>query len=195
MSMQTVKRICKWAHCHKLEELLNATHSWPKTPEQGWIISKRERKINVPERLIALDCEMLDCEGCEAQIVKIFVVDRNCDILIDELVLPDKKVVDYLTHITGGKAEDLEGVSLTREAVQAVLRYDFRVEGKPQNCLDDAIVPMRLVLHRLEHGLEGYDITQSKRVVSISYLSRGLDNWVFVIVNWIRFVARTGLCS
>ncbi len=38
------------------------------------------------------------------------------------------------------------------------------MEGKPQNCLDDAIVPMRLVLHRLEHGLEGYDITQSKRV-------------------------------
>jgi hypothetical protein len=46
----------------------------------------------------------------------------------------------------------------------AVLQYDFRVEGKPCNCLDDAIVPMRLVLHRLEHGLEGYDITQSKRV-------------------------------
>ena len=33
------------------------------------------------------------------------------------------------------------------------------------------------------------------QVVSISYLSHGLDNWVFVIVNWIRFVARTGLCS
>jgi hypothetical protein len=33
------------------------------------------------------------------------------------------------------------------------------------------------------------------QVVSISYLSHGLDNWVFVIVNWIQFVARTGLCS
>jgi hypothetical protein len=32
--VQTVKRIRKWAHCHKLEELLNATHPWPKTPEQ-----------------------------------------------------------------------------------------------------------------------------------------------------------------
>jgi len=242
--IQTVKRIRKWAHSHKLEELLNATQPWPKTPEQelvelsqahirfpcsytfpsyqkGWIISKRERKINVPERIISLDCEMVDCEGGEAQIVKICAVDRNCDILIDELVLPNKKVVDYLTHITGVKAEDLEGVSLTQEAVQrmvkkilspgtilvghsldhdlsvlkidhqrvidtafifqprtwasthlpslvnlckAVLRYDFREEGKPHNCLDDAIVPMRLVLHRLEHGLEEYDITQSKRV-------------------------------
>ncbi|CAM6032761.1 unnamed protein product [Sphagnum compactum] len=242
--IDVIKRIRKWAHCHKLEELLNATQPWPKTPEQelveltqahirfpssytfpsyqkGWIISKRERKINVPERIISLDCEMVDCEGGEAQIVKICAVDRNCDILIDELVLPNKKVVDYLTHITGVKAEDLEGVSLTQEAVQrmvkkilspgtilvghsldhdlsvlkidhqrvidtafifqprtwalthlpslvnlckAVLQYDFREEGKPHNCLDDAIVPMRLVLHRLEHGLEEYDITQSKRV-------------------------------
>ncbi len=38
------------------------------------------------------------------------------------------------------------------------------MEGKPHNCLDDAIVLLHLVLHRLEHGLEGYDITQSKRV-------------------------------
>ncbi len=38
------------------------------------------------------------------------------------------------------------------------------MEGKPHNCLDDAIVPMCLVLHRLEHGLEGHDITRSKRV-------------------------------
>jgi RNA exonuclease 1 len=96
---------------------------------QGWIISKRERKINVPERFIALDCEMLDCEGREAQIVKIFAVDRICDILIDELVLPDKKVVDYLTHITGGKAEDLEGVSLTQEAVQVCCQHQFTTYG------------------------------------------------------------------
>ncbi|CAM6033323.1 unnamed protein product [Sphagnum compactum] len=177
----------KWAQCMENLKLLGETQPGPKCPEQelveltqahiqfpcsytfpsyqkGWIISKRERKIDVPERLIARDCEMVDCEGGEAQIVKIFAVDRNCDILIDELVLPNKKVVDYLTHITGVKAEDLEGVSLTQEAVQAVLRYDFRVEGKPHNCLDDAIVPMRLVLHRLEHGLEESDITQSERV-------------------------------
>jgi len=60
---------------------------------------------------------MVDCEGGEAQIVKIFAVDPNCGILIDELVLPNKKVVDYLTQITAAKAEDL-GVSLTQEAVQ-----------------------------------------------------------------------------
>jgi hypothetical protein len=33
------------------------------------------------------------------------------------------------------------------------------------------------------------------QVVSISYLSHGLDNWVFVIVNCIWLAARTGLCS
>jgi len=33
------------------------------------------------------------------------------------------------------------------------------------------------------------------QVVSISYLSHGLDNWVFVIVNCVWLAARTGLCS
>jgi hypothetical protein len=50
-------------------------------------------------------------------------------ILIDELVLPSKKVVDYLTHITGVKAEDLEGVSLTQEAVQVCYQHQFRTYG------------------------------------------------------------------
>jgi hypothetical protein len=50
-------------------------------------------------------------------------------ILIDELVLPNKKVVDYLTHITGGKAEDLEGVSLTQEAVQVCCQPQFTIYG------------------------------------------------------------------
>jgi hypothetical protein len=44
------------------------------------MISKRERKIPVPQRLIGLDCEMVNCEGGEAQIVKIFAVDGNCDV-------------------------------------------------------------------------------------------------------------------
>lgn len=37
---------------------------------------------------------------------------------------------------------------------KAVLGYEFREDGKPHNCLDDAIIPMKIVLHTLEHGLE-----------------------------------------
>ena len=37
---------------------------------------------------------------------------------------------------------------------QAVLKYEFREDGKPHNCLDDAIIPMKIVLHTLEHGLK-----------------------------------------
>jgi hypothetical protein len=47
-------------------------------------------------------------------------------ILIDELVLPNKKVVDYLTQITAAKAEDL-GVSLTQEAVQVCCQPQFMI--------------------------------------------------------------------
>lgn len=38
---------------------------------------------------------------------------------------------------------------------KAVLGYEFREDGKPHDCLIDATIPMRIVLHRLEHGLKG----------------------------------------
>lgn len=34
-----------------------------------------------------------------------------------------------------------------------MLGYDLREEGKPHNCLDDAIAAMRLTLSKLERGL------------------------------------------
>lgn len=38
--------------------------------------------------------------------------------LIDELVLPSRKVEDFLTSITGVTAKNLEGVTLTQTAAQ-----------------------------------------------------------------------------
>jgi hypothetical protein len=87
---------------------------------------------------------LLDCARNELGSVRTFLVSKFA-------------VFFYVTFLCWSFSNSFGGK-------QAVLRYDFSVEGKPQNCLDDAIVPMRLVLHRLEHGLEGYDITQSKRV-------------------------------
>eukprot|EP00249_Psilotum_nudum_P013285 c24260_g1_i1 orf=264-1943(+) len=42
---------------------------------------------------------------------------------------------------------------------KAVLGHGFREDGKPHNCLDDAIIPMRIVHHKLKLGLnEALDI-------------------------------------
>jgi len=37
---------------------------------------------------------------------------------------------------------------------KAVLKYDFREEDKPHNCLDDAIIPMRIVQNWIQHGVD-----------------------------------------
>ncbi len=78
---------------------------------------------------------LLDCARNELGSVRTFLVSRFT-------------VFFYVTFLCWSFSNSFGGK-------QAVLWYDFRVEGKPHNCLDDAIVPMRLVLHRLEHGLEG----------------------------------------
>ena len=48
--------------------------------------------------------------------------------------------------------------------VQAVLGYKFRDEGAPHDCLTDAIIPMRIVLHVLEHRLKGRVVIQESEV-------------------------------
>ncbi len=70
MSMETVKRIRKWAHCHKLEELLNATHPWPKTPEQ---VCNWEWKVNwVYQWLYNVIWNDIDPEWCPSEISSMF---------------------------------------------------------------------------------------------------------------------------
>ena len=48
--------------------------------------------------------------------------------------------------------------------MQAVLGYRFRDEGAPHDCLTDAIIPMRIVLHVLEHRLKGRIVIQDTEV-------------------------------
>jgi hypothetical protein len=84
---------------------LNATHPWPKTPEQ--------ELVELTQAHIEFPCS--------------YTFPSYQKILIDELVLPNKKVLDYLTQITAAKAEDLEGVSLTQEAVQVCCQPQFMI--------------------------------------------------------------------
>ena len=41
--------------------------------------------------------------------------------LIDELVVPNGKVIDYVTNITGVSEKDLEGVTLTHVDAQVLV--------------------------------------------------------------------------
>lgn len=53
--------------------------------------------------------------------------------------------------------------------LQAVLKYDFREEDKPHNCLDDAIIPMRIVQYWIQHGVDTCSIPLPVKVSFFEY--------------------------
>eukprot|EP00252_Welwitschia_mirabilis_P006215 TRINITY_DN17016_c0_g1_i1.p1 TRINITY_DN17016_c0_g1~~TRINITY_DN17016_c0_g1_i1.p1 ORF type:complete len:502 (-),score=92.44 TRINITY_DN17016_c0_g1_i1:196-1701(-) len=199
------------------QELVRLTYQYPKfnrlysfpSYHEGWLVTKLG-KPEIEDKIISIDCEMVLCRDGTQEVVQVCAVDQNLATVLNTLVKPSKPVVDYLTHITGIKAADLEDVECTLKDVQeklkklltpntivvghslyhdlkvlqvdharvidtalifdiknrppgytpslvtlckAVLGWDFREEGKPHVCLDDAIVPMKLVLAKIEHGL------------------------------------------
>ncbi|XP_024530949.1 putative small RNA degrading nuclease 4 [Selaginella moellendorffii] len=227
---EMVKRLKRWRKRLAIIKLVEASDPWSKTPEQclvdrtyehplfftsyhfpsflpGWKCTKRgsSSDASYPERLLSLDCEMVMCEGYEQQVVQVCIVDRNNKTVLDTLVKPSKKVIDYITHIHGLEKKDIAQATCTQEEIQkevakllepgtilvghsvfydlkalkidhrrvidtsmlfrlkglamislqnlckAVLGYDFRETGT-HKCIDDAIVPMKLILHQLEHG-------------------------------------------
>ena len=46
---------------------------------------------------LAIDCEMCRVEGDEMALTRISIVGWDGELVIDELVKPDKPVIDYLT--------------------------------------------------------------------------------------------------
>jgi hypothetical protein len=53
--------------------------------------------------------------------------------------------------------------------LQAVLKYDFREEDKPHNCLDDAIIPMRIVHDWIQHGVDTCSLPPRVKVSFFEY--------------------------
>lgn len=49
---------------------------------------------------------------------------------------------------------------------QAILKYNFREDDKPHDCLEDAIVPMRLVHYRLEHDVSSLSLPFPRKEIN-----------------------------
>ncbi|KAK1419020.1 hypothetical protein QVD17_28176 [Tagetes erecta] len=187
-------------------------YSFP-SHEEGWVVTKNRKKLKESRSnaMVAVDCEMALCEDGTDALVRVCVVDRDLNVKLDELVKPDKVVVDYRTDITGVSAEDFEQVNLSLQDVQesmkkllsrgtilvghslnndlhalkvdhtrvidtslifkysdgshfkrtslsdlckTVLGYELRKDGDPHNCLEDARAAMKLVLAKIEGGVD-----------------------------------------
>ncbi|MFS8033267.1 putative exoribonuclease II [Helianthus anomalus] len=98
-------------------------YSFP-SHEEGWVLTKNRKKLKETRcnTMVAVDCEMVLCEDGTDALVRVCVVDRDLKVKLDELVKPDKVVVDYRTNITGVSAKDLEHVTCSLQDIQESMK-------------------------------------------------------------------------
>ncbi|RYR28809.1 hypothetical protein Ahy_B01g053000 isoform D [Arachis hypogaea] len=158
-------------------------YSFPSIDE-GWIIlNLRKKKIMKSTEMFAVDCEMVLCEDGTEALVKVCVVDHNLEVKLNELVKPEKEIVDYRTEITGVSSQDLEAVTCSLSDIQTVLGYEVRKDGAPHNCLDDARAAMKLFLARIKHGVDKDFPVQLQEPVSESEMAKLLLHKIPITVN------------
>ncbi|PFH61666.1 hypothetical protein XA68_16676 [Ophiocordyceps unilateralis] len=98
----------------------------------GWVVTKVQslEEGDVPEaeiesgsitagrQVLALDCEMCMTGENEFALTRISIVDWAGDVIMDELVKPDKPIVDYVTRFSGITEEMLAPVTTTLDQIQ-----------------------------------------------------------------------------
>ncbi|CAK9134991.1 unnamed protein product [Ilex paraguariensis] len=106
--------------------------------------------------MVAVDCEMVGCEDGSEALVRVCVVDRNLQVKLNELVNPNKAVVEYRTEITGISAKDLDGVTYSLADVQKSMK----------KLLSHGTI---LVGHSLHNDLQALKLDHA-RVIDTSYI-------------------------
>ncbi|XP_010527919.1 PREDICTED: small RNA degrading nuclease 1-like [Tarenaya hassleriana] len=99
-------------------------YGFPSHTEDWLVIKLRKKKSKVMKctKMIAVDCEMVLCEDGTEAVVRVGVVDRELNVILDKFVNPNKPVTDYRTDITGVTAADIEKATLSMVDIQKKMR-------------------------------------------------------------------------
>ncbi|KAI4178611.1 MAG: hypothetical protein LQ346_007385, partial [Caloplaca aetnensis] len=68
--------------------------------------------------VLAMDCEMCKVDGDDPALTRISLIGWDGEVVMDELVKPDKPIIDYLTPFSGITAEKLDPITTTLAEIQ-----------------------------------------------------------------------------
>ncbi|KAK1757725.1 RNA exonuclease 1 [Echria macrotheca] len=102
------------------------------TDPEGWVHTRVEKledgevpEADIPQGsitagrvVLALDCEMCVTGGEEYSLTRISLVSWDGDVVLDELVKPDKPITNYVTQYSGITKEMLDPVTTTLSDIQ-----------------------------------------------------------------------------
>ncbi|EHK98777.1 putative Uncharacterized exonuclease [Glarea lozoyensis 74030] len=102
-------------------------HGWIDTEVQHWDDGDAPEKdieagsLTAGRELLAMDCEMCMTGDKEFSLTRISIVGWDGSVILDELVKPEKPIVNYLTQYSGITEKMLANVTTTLEDIQKKL--------------------------------------------------------------------------
>ncbi|GES82746.1 ribonuclease H70 [Rhizophagus clarus] len=90
---------------------------WVEVPMKASDIFIEKEFIRKNFRILSIDCEM--CKSNDLSVLtRVSIVDIGCNVVYDELVMPEEPITDYLTPFSGITEERLKGVTTNIKDVQ-----------------------------------------------------------------------------
>lgn len=89
----------------------------------GYVLTKDQYKdVSNNSPMYGLDCEMCKTTGGDLELTRVSIVDENLDVFYEQIVKPDRKIVDYLTRFSGITAKMMKKATKKLAQVQEDLR-------------------------------------------------------------------------